>query len=312
MYFAERIPVPRLDGEYVHIYQPQPAVYWGPNTRSFKNGQLYSEWITNDFSVIKDHNGLWHAIGITHPAPPGFRSAFDFSCVDLHESESQFYHTVFDGKLSQLLEGAQMEEKSIFFWASQRPDECPECYAPAVFRHGDLYRMIYTPVCMKMAVSPDLDQWETKGKLFDPMRGNFWMRDPYVYQEDGVFYIIYNDEEIIWVRKTEDFVHISEPEVLMPHMFSKKASMESPILFKREGWYYLLWSIYDGQNSCYDNRTFVFASRTLNGFHDAAPVAMLPGHAPEVVCEDGQWYIFSTHYPENGLSIAKLKWEILF
>jgi len=39
---------------------------------------------------------------------------------------------------------------------------------------------------------------------------------------------------------------------------------------------------------------------------------MLPGHAPEVVCEDDRWYIFSTHYPENGLSIAELKWELLF
>lgn len=312
MYFAERIPIPKLDGEYVPIYKPKGAVYLGVDSPSFRHGEFYPTWLTNDFSIIKDKNDVWHAIGITHPMPPGYKNAFEFTCDDLHEQESQFFHTVFPGKLSQLVQGERMKEEPTFFWASERPDECPECYAPAVFPDGDIYRMIYTPVCMKMAVSPDLYQWETKGKLFDSMKGNFWMRDPYVYFEDGVYYIIYNDEEIIWVRKTTDFIHISEPEVLMPHMFGPKTSMESPCFFKRDGWYYLLWSIYDGQNGCYDNRTLVFASRTMDGFKDVAPVAMLPGHAPEVICEDGQWYIVSVHYPENGLSIAKLKWELLF
>ncbi len=312
MYFAEKIPVPQLDGPYFHVYEPQGAPYLGPDTPSFRHGQFYPEWVTNDFSILKDGKGTWHAIGITHPNPPGFRSAFDFDCADVHEAESQFFHAVFPGKLSELVQGAKMQEEPTFFWASQRPDECAECYAPAVFPDGDQFRMLYTPVYMKMAVSPDLYNWETKGKLFDSRNGNYWMRDPYVYCENGVYYIVYNDEEILWVRETRDFVNVSEPWVLMPHMFSPKASMESPCLIKREGWYYLLWSIYDGQNGCYDNRTYVFASRTLEDLHDAAPVAMVPGHAVEVICEDGQWYIVSVHYPHNGLSIAKLKWDILF
>ncbi len=312
MYFAERIPLPKLDGDYVHTYSPGGAVYLGPDTPSFRHGTYYDRWITNDFSIIRDKNSVWHAVGITHPAPEGFRSAFDFDCADVHEAESQFFHVTHPGKLSQLLQGTKMQEQPIFFWASQRPGECAECYAPAVFPEGEGYRMLYTPVCMKSAVTRDFVTWETKGKLFDAMKGNFWMRDPYVYEEDGVYYIIYNDEEILWLRKTRDFVEITEPEVLMPHMFGPHASMESPCFFQRDGWYYLLWSIYDGQNGCYDNRTYVFASRTLEGFYEAAPVAMLPGHAVEVVREDGEYYIFSTHYPHNGLSVAKLKWEILF
>ncbi len=312
MYFAERIPVPRLSTEYVHVYDPSGAVYLGPDTPSFSHGTYYKNWITNDFSVILDQNGVWHAIGIIHPAPPGFRTAFDFDCADVHEAESQFFHVTHRGKLSELLDGRQMEQQPILFWASERPDECPECYAPAVFPQGDGYGMLYTPVCMKFATSKDLFHWTPQGRRFDSRSGNFWMRDPYVYFEKGTCYIIYNDDEILWLRKTRDFAEFTEPEVFMPHMFSPQAAMESPCLFKRSSWYYLLWSIYDGQNGCYDNRTYVFASRTLEGLRDAAPVAMLPGHAVEVVEEDGEYYIFSTHYPHNGLSVARLSWELLF
>ena len=88
--------------------------------------------------------------------------------------------------------------------------------------------------------------------------------------------------------------------------------MESPCLIKRDGLYYLLWCIHDGQNGCYDNRTYVFASETLDGFDGRAPLAMLKGHAPELICEDGEWYIVSVHYPVNGLSIAPIRWEYVF
>ena len=32
-------------------------------------------------------------------------------------------------------------------------------------------------------------------------------------------------------------------------------------------------------------------SETLDGFDGRAPLAMLKGHAPELICEDGEWYI---------------------
>ena len=70
-----------------------------------------------------------------------------------------------------------------------------------------------------------------------------------------------------------------------------------------------MWCIYDGQNGCYDNRTYIFAANSLNEFTGKAPIAMLKGHAPEIISENGQDYIVSVYYPQNGLNIAKIMWE---
>lgn len=74
----KRIPCPYLDGEYVRIYQPYGDTYNGIGTEHFKSGEYYDEWITNDFSIIKDGD-TFHMVGITHPKVPGFVDAFDYS-----------------------------------------------------------------------------------------------------------------------------------------------------------------------------------------------------------------------------------------
>lgn len=64
-----------------------------------------------------------------------------------------------------------------------------------------------------------------------------------------------------------------------------------------------------GRNGCYDYRTFVFASETIDGFGKSAPITMLNAHAPEFVCDaNGDWYMLSVFYPENGISAFKIKW----
>ena len=310
MVVTSRIQAPVLAGEYRPIYIPSPDVYRGPDTPCFRQGEEYLQWIVNDFSFLKDDKGVWHAIGITHPQPPRFTSAFDFDETNIHEAESQLFHAVFEGSLRELMKGERMEEKEKLLYPQQRPGELPDCWAPAVFPWDSGYRMLYTPGSMRTAVSPDLYQWTPTGELF--RSDNFGMRDPYVYVENGIYHLIYNDGEILWHRETTDFAQMSEPRLLQSHTFGRLSAMESPCLIKRDGLYYLLWCIHDGQNGCYDNRTYVFASETLDGFDGRAPLAMLKGHATELICEDGEWYIVSVHYTVNGLSIAPIRWEHVF
>ena len=78
----KKIPIPAFDGDYVRIYNPSPDVYNGVDTEHFRNGEVYSEWITNDFSIVND-NGTFHIVGITHPRVPGFIDAFNYS-GDVH------------------------------------------------------------------------------------------------------------------------------------------------------------------------------------------------------------------------------------
>lgn len=310
MFLSKRLKVPTLSGAYRPIYCPAPAVYRGPDTASFRGGERYAEWVVNDFSMLKGPDGCWHAIGITHPKPPRFTSAFDFDEQNVHEAESQLFHAVFRGSLRELYTGGHMEEQEALLYPQERPGEAPECWAPAVFPCGNGYRMLYTPEAMKTAVSPDLYHWEPEGELF--RTGNFWMRDPYVFYEDGVYHLIYNNDECLWHRRTTDFADLSEPVLLQGHVFGKTSSMESPCLVKKDGLYYLLWCIYDGQNGCYDNRTYVFAAESLDGFDGKAPLTMLKGHAPELIEEDGDWYLVSVHYPVNGLSMARVAWDFVF
>ena len=98
-------------------------------------------------------------------------------------------------------------------------------------------------------------------------------------------------------------------EIIMQTMPFATGSIESPFFMKKDDIYYLFWSIFDDTNGCYDNRTFVFASETIDGFNEKAPLTILKAHAPEIVCDgNGEYYLLSVFYPNNGISAVKLKW----
>ncbi len=45
--------IPVIDGEYVHIYDPQRDVFTGPDTKDLKAGEYYPLWQPNDHCFIK-------------------------------------------------------------------------------------------------------------------------------------------------------------------------------------------------------------------------------------------------------------------
>ncbi len=307
MKYRTHVLIPVIDGSYRRVYVPASDLYLGIPTDSFTPGKRYDDWIINDFSLIRTKTGVWHAIGITHPRPPYFRDAFDFDLNSVHEAENQLFHATFHGTLRELYTDGAMEEQEKLLYPRERPGQRPECWAPAVFPTDEGYGMLYSPEYMHYAVSNDLYRWSYRRVLFT---GCGAMRDPFVFRENGVYHILYNDGEVLWQRETENFIKVTEPQLLQQNGFGKEVSMESPSLVKYNGLYYLLWCVCDGQNGCYDNRTYVYAASSLNEFNGKAPLTVLRGHAPELLQDaDGQWYIASVFYPQNGLSLAPIRWE---
>lgn len=301
-----KYPIPEFDGDYINIYIPKGDTYQGEDTPSFEKGKYYDEWITNDFSIMKDGN-VWHIVGITHPRPKGFVNEFDFDISDVHEAEYQLFHCTAIGESFDRVfcENSFKDEEKILY-PGERPGEKPELWAPHLMKYNGKYNVIYSPKEMRRMVSVDFANWEKAPTLFecsDPEA-----RDPYIYEEDGKYYCIYFEKDSLKYRVSENMTEWTEPKVLQVPFFNN-CFTESPFLFKREGIYYLLWTIYDGRNSCYDYRTLVFAGESLEELFDSAPLTMLKAHAPEVVTDsDGTCYLLSVYCPTNGISAVKLKW----
>ena len=299
------IPVPAFDGDYVRIYTPKPDVYRGVDTEHFKSGEYYSEWITNDFSVLRDGK-TWHIVGITHPKVPGFVSSFEYE-GDIHEAEFQlFYANAAADSFASLYRPDSFCDVKKILYPHERPEEGREIWAPQLMKLGGKYSVIYSPQRIRMAESEDFTEWQTR-TLFEcksPVA-----RDPFVYFEDGTYYIIYTEEKQLKYRTTTDFLTFSAEAVLQESLFADTET-ESPFLMKRDGFYYLFWSAWNGKNGAYDERTFVFAAESLEGLRNTAPITMLRAHAPEIVTDnDGTAYLLSVFYPENGISAVRLSWQ---
>ena len=296
---------PVICSEYVNIYKPQPDVYDGIDTVSFKKGETYNEWITNDFTVMHE-NGKWHLFGITHPRPKGFISAFEYD-KSVHEAEYQLFHcSALGEKFGSVFKKEAFTDEKKILYPSERPGERPEIWAPHIDRLGDEFCMIYSPEVMRYAKSKDLVNWESGYEFFRCNDGG--SRDPFLFHDDnGDKYLLFCEQHVLKYRKTRDMVNWSNEVLLQTNPFDNGSS-ESPFMLKRDGVYYLMWCLFDGRNGCYDNRTFVFASETIDGFENLAPLTMLEGHAPEFITDGEDTYILSVFHPENGINAGKLGW----
>lgn len=308
----EKIPIMRLCGEYVPLYRPAPDIYNGLDTRKFRNGTLYESWTVNDFSVLQDGN-QFHMVGITHPTPPDFVDEFTPVAGDLHEGEHVLFHATATGKtFADLMHPDSFCDLGKLLWPQERPDEIPEIHAPHLLRgYGHRFRLIYGPHSLRMAETDDFLHY-TRRTLFNDHKT---ARDPYLFWDDGLFYLIYAVENRVDYRvsASPSLEEFSPPRTLQINPFSNEAGVpaasESPFLFRRKGFYYLMWAIYDGRAGTYDHRTYVFGARTLEGLACSAPLTMLPAHAAEIYSDESGDYLLSAFYPENGISAAPLAFD---
>jgi len=298
---------PVICSDYINIYSPEADIYNGPDTNSFKHGQKYDTWIPNDFTVTRQ-NDTWHIFGITHPKPPRFVDGFESANYDVHEAEYQLFHCSASGAtFNDVMHKGSFKDNEKILYPAQRPHERPEIWAPHIERSDTGYMMIYSPHIMRYAVSSDLHNWESGHVLFECDTAD--ARDPYLFHDDdGSKYLIYCQGNKILYRKTSDMISWSESKVLQTNPF-KSGYSESPFMIKRDGVYYLMWCLYDGKNGVYDNRTFIFAADSIDGFEGLAPLTMLEAHAPEFVTDGDNTYILSVFHPNNGINAAMIRWK---
>lgn len=291
--------IPRIAGNYIHVYQPQGDVFPGPDSDNYRGGLFYENWIPNDHMILKGKDGRWHAFGITQPVPPDH-------ATNIHEAEWQSFHAVSPiGTLKEYLRDAVWTDLPKILTVSERPGERFDQHAPTIVEKDNLYYMYYGPCDMRMAISRNLYDWTPKGTVFS-QEGQ--MRDPNVNYYYGQYVMVYFADPGIWARTSLDLIHWSEPIDIF--RTKRKGALESPLLISYDHKFYLFWCIYDGENGTYDNRTYVYCSEDLFNFHNSELIAELNAHAPEVFQdEDGDWYISSAEWPKRGISIARLEWE---
>ena len=288
----DRFPIPVISTDWRLLFKPEK----------------YGRYV-NDHSLIKHDDGRWHLFGITSHATE------DFS-----EQERYFVHAAGD-----LWSGEPMKE------LGKVCDNGVRAWAPGVVRHGPRYFMHYGPSPLRMATSLELGHWMEHTPTITGAPLDSCHRDSMVFKKDDgtwLMYITGIDDTMYGVVSVLESTNLVDWKFIR---FALKTSgnaennppwgaTESPYVVQVEGWYYLFITYTDCKHHNYHN-TLVFRSEDPTNFGeyngdnaDELVVAKLRAHAPEIIQEDGQWYITTCgwrgyHTPiEGAVAIAKLDW----
>lgn len=301
---SNRIPRPKRSDEYIHVYKPKAALFMG-ESEVFKSNVQYKDWIPNDHCFVKHEEG-WHILGITHPRPDDFINDYEFGVL-VHSDEDQLFHCFGKGSFKSLMYTDSYIEEEHVLYPKERSDEAKPIHAPHVLEWDGSYQLVYGPDAIRVASTKDFYNFEPKGALFS---AGETARDPNIFvDDDQTIYNIYAKENMVCYRTSMDFKTWSDEQIMYVNPYNN-GTCESPFMIKREGYYYLFWCMWDESCGCYDNRTFVFGHEDINELINCSPLTILDAHAPEIIIdEDGDYFISSVFYPNNGVSVAPLEWE---
>ena len=289
--------IPKVKESFINIYKPGPDVY-PLKTRTtkdgnitYKQGETYPEWRTNDHTFIKDPDSRWHCFGITKPWITGDNG---------HSGEGLCFHAI--GPKGTFAEAATFQS-----WKDLPKIHLGDCaWAPTAIKIGSEYSLIGSR--MGRVTSTDLNSWKDLGRL--KIKGG--NRDAHVLRLKDTYYLLRCDGNGINLVTSIDFVNWTDPVTIYKPK-EKSYQTESPFLVPYQGLYYLFWTLWDQADkttSGYCPRTYVVCSESPTDFHDAPVIKELTVHAPEIIQdEDGRWFISSADYPHRGVSVAPLVWE---
>ncbi len=205
-----------------------------------------------DFSIIQDHNGLWHIFSITGEFYKG------------HDWMPDGHERTFSHGTSRDLMNWTYHEPVLSISDKSYPDgngkfEDRNVWAPHVVRYGDTYYMFYTSInshvsqSISLATSKDLFHWtKYEGNPVATLEGVEWAdwhrgrwadgRDPVVLIDGDKFYLYFTAHKAgggldgaVAVMESDDLYNWRNPRIAV----NFKHAMESPQVWKSGDKYYM-------------------------------------------------------------------------
>lgn len=279
--------IPYIDGNYKVLFRPE----------------VYGDYV-NDHCIIKG-NDEYHLFGITS------RTSYPYD-------ERLFVHGVGKSLSEPFAEVGTSINTGTLAWS------------PCVVEKDGYYYIFYGPSPSKMAVSPDFYEWFGYPLTIENEPPMAVHRDHFVMKIGDTYYMY-----VTGIKDRQGCISVCSSSDLMHWKFEGYAltcgsrtpltpawgATESPFIVKRGEYYYLFVTYTDCREENY-NDTLVFASKDPLNFgcymgeeNEAVPVAKLYAHAPEILEEDGKYYITTCGWrskpnPNPGsVSIAPLSWK---
>ena len=306
---------------------PRVSKPWRDALRLVGDGNpLYS-----DFSLIKDNRNRWHCIGTFGEGPGGYGSGYQ-----LNDGYALF-HAV----------GNSLEAPMTLLDKIPYQVASPQAYmwAPGVIWNRDrttaflfyfhyLGSSEFKENCVRLLTSSarDLAAWH-------PYDGTELLEKNMVFreQDDRDFCVFWDDRlgsylmyyacagvypglpglnTIVRVRTSKNLLHWSDPTAVMGPPPGGYQCAESPFVLYRDGYYYLWISGIDY------SRISLYISEDPFNFGDPAAnrIEEQPGHAPEIVSDQGQDYMACSMVSTvpsatpgandlHGILIQPLRWD---
>ena len=298
-------PASVVAGEWTHIYDPSVGED--------------APWYVNDHTFIRDRDGTWHLIGITHAEP--------FQPFD----EKYLAHATAPRLLGPWT-------KQPFALSTDESWGESHLWAPHVIEHDNAYWMFVcaggdTPERYRihLAVSDDCTTW-TRHAENPLLVDGYEARDPMVLRvgDRWVMYYTANTEptggnHVVIATESDDLVHWSGRTVVYRDTEEGTGGgpTESPFVAAREGHFYLFMGPSDWGDAraalargervdwatAYSS-TIVLASDDPLHFDRADAVGLISSHAAEVIVdEDGRDWISHCGWGQGGVYLAPLRFD---
>ena len=274
-------------------------------------------WYINDHTFVRDHEGMWHLIGITHAEP-----AAPFDEVHLAHATAPTLQGPWTKQPFALSTDAEWGETHL--------------WAPHVIEHDSTYWMYYcaggadkTEYRIHLATSSDCVTW-TRHPENPMVLDGFEARDPMVLWVDDrwvLYYTATSEPEggafIVAAAESHDLVHWRGRHTVYRDELTGTGAgpTESPFVEPVDGIYYLLigpdWEglvTSHERTGRYDpaayRRTRVLASHDPLHFDLDGLVAVVDAHAAEVIVdEEGRRWLSHCGWGQGGVFLAPLTIE---
>jgi beta-fructofuranosidase len=201
-------------------------------------------------------------------------------------------------------------------WGEQKDGSIETIQAPFFKKVDDRYICFYNSAGIRVMLSEDganytRQPFKDEGNLLYEQGG----RDVMVMGDEGTYYAYSTIATVArdgWlrgfvnVRTSKNLIQWSDYTIVSEggRAGNGPVSAESPFVQKYEGYYYLF------RSSSITGTTFVYRSKDPYNFgvnNDDKLITELPVWAPEILFEDGQWYI-SDIADFRGVMLANLTW----